>query len=273
MAATGRGRASIDVGAVHGVRRSAIYDVYPPGETVFGSRGVLAHLRVDSVEDVRSWATLDSVDTVPTGARAILSMVPRGARSRDKISVHVEVGDRLQALLGDSMPFVSLADSSSAEVHVQSKGGVIRVLADGIVLPPLPEDPGVRRATVGGKVVEGYAPSQEALCSPLTRALAIAAFRDISNPLPPPELRVHMRLVLEGQTPVTRDSAVDTAYIGRTYDLWVQVVAPEFSTLYLSAAWEGFAEEPERHLSAGRGCEQAGGTECMGSGPARLFDW
>ena len=244
-----RGRASIDAGAVHGVRRFAVYDLYPPGETAFRGADRLGQLRVDSVEELRAWGALLEVDSVAPGSRVTLARVPHGARSPgDVLSVFVGADSRVRRAV-DSLPFVAVTDDPTrADAAVRSEGGVVLILVGGDTLPP-PSDyrsDWVRRGQAGGRVLKGYALSAAALCRPLRRALAIAILRVIENPQsPPPEvLGVEVALVVSDSPPAPRPAGVDTAYIGRAYDLWVRVSATESSTMYLAAAIEGYGQDP-----------------------------
>jgi len=244
------GRVVLDVGVVNGVRRSALYDVFPPGETAF-SGPPLGQVTVDSLEETRALASVsEGVRPFPAGARAVLARVPRGARTRDHLTVYLAPSAAAARPLLESMSFAQLTDSAHADAVVTARRGVLEVLVDGYPLPPLAVDSQHPAAWIavarhGADSVLGYARSRAALCGPLTRAFGIASLGAIENPEAPFDLVADLRVVPSGTPAEARqEGAADTMYIGKSYDIFARVLAPETSLLYLSVAVEGYSADP-----------------------------
>ena len=265
----GTGRVALDVGVVNGVRRSAVYDVFPPRETAF-STPPLGQVTVDSLEETRALASVsEGGRPFPAGARAVLARVPRGARTRDHLTVYLAASAAAARPLLDSMSFAQLTDSAHADAVVTASRGVLEVLVDGYALPPLEVDSQHPAAWIavarhGADSVVGYARSRAALCGPLTRAFGIASLGAIENPEAPFDLVTDLRVVPSGTPPEARqEGAVDTMYIGKSYDIFARVLAPETSLLYLSVAVEGYSADPWMVYP----------TQSGANGPIRLNAW
>jgi hypothetical protein len=242
------GRIVLDVGAVHGVRRSAVYDIYPAAETRFAGTGTLGQIEVDSVTQLQSFGKPiggAAAAAIPRGAKAMLARVPPGAKVMDRLSLYVHPSAAAVRPALQQLAFISLAaDSASASAIVTATGSVFKVSVNGAELPPVrvpegyPYPPAVIAAA--GRDT-GYVGSVEGLCQPLRRAFSISALHQIENPLPL-YLPVSLRMVPGGQPPsdLAPAGAIDTAYIGERYSLWAKVSAPERSVLYLTAAVQGY---------------------------------
>lgn len=248
--AAGGDRVTLDAGAIHGVRRSAVYDVFGAGELGFASRPV-ARVRIDSVIEAKSFGRVVAEDgnagsqtRIPAGARAVPTRVPLGAGQVERLRVHVEASALAlaPAIRADSLRFV-LSDSAAAHATVTTRRGVAEVYVKGIPLPPQ-ADEGVRVGSVAG-----YAPA--ALCRPLVRALSITALDAIANPAPPAELTLDARVVPVGSgepRAVAGAPGIDTITIGKLYDIYVRADVPSdlaaLTTLYLTAAIAGYTSDP-----------------------------
>ena len=236
--------ATLDVGAVHGVRLGAVYDVYGPEGA--GARGLaIAQVDVDSVGETRSRARIvntTSGSAIRVGARGTMSRVPAGARAVDRVSVKLDATAKTLRAALDSLPFVTLVDSNPDAV-VRLSGGVVHVEVQGLPLPPLVDDLDPDRIAVVRRDT-GYVGSSDGLCPPLKRSLAIAAMRGVENPAPP-HIPVQLRLVRGTAPPnVVSTATTDTVFVGETYSLFARVTAPPTSTLYLTVAVEGFIGQP-----------------------------
>lgn len=254
----GRGRVGLDVGALHGVRRGAVYDVYGPNETAFRG-GRIVQVRVDSIFEASSFASViggNGTAAVPANARAVLSRVPVGAATLDRLTVYLHPSARA---LRDSLarvPWLALTDrAGSAMAELRRRGDAIQVLSGGYELPPLRGDiTAGRSAEVGPDGLRGFKPVAEYLCTPLRRAFAIAALNLVRNDQPPPpaQLRVELRVLpASTERPARGDanaSSVDTAYVNELYNVWAWIDIPDdalaSSTLYFSAALAGYTAAP-----------------------------
>lgn len=215
------GRVQIDAGAVHGVRRAALYDVYPAAETAFAGPSQV-QIVIDSVGEIVAWGR--ALGDAPTGSRAVLARMPRGAEAVHTLRVSLSPQAEAARSTVAALPFVTVVDSAHAEAHVT---GGSDITFSGIPLAALPAEGGVA-----------------ALCPRLARAFAIKAFDAVDNPAAPLSIALESRFVESGAPPPTDGAAVDTLVIGRRYDFWVRVGAREGETLYLTAASEGYTGPP-----------------------------
>lgn len=246
------GRVGLDAGALHGVRKGTLYDVYGPGETDFRD-GRLAQVRVDSIFEASSFATiLPGARAIPRGARATLSRVPAGAMALDRLRLFVNPNARE---LRDSLarvPWLELTTQPTrAMAELRSRGDAYQVVVDGHELPPLVGDiSSGRAAPVGADSVRGYLGNLRSLCTPLRRAYSIAAMSLVRNDQPPSNLNVEVRVLPAGARPPesARETTVDTVYVGRKYNIWAWVEVPDDaarrSALYLTAGVAGYAGAP-----------------------------
>lgn len=227
-----------DVGAVHGVRRRALFDVYPPGETDF-SGPPLAQLRVNTVEQLQFRGPLvDPGTSVPTASRAVLARVPVGSEriTALRLFVHPSASAVRDTALG--LPFVSSTDSASAHAWLVAGGGGYRVVVDGRPLPP------GRTSTGDGAGSPSVPGTRSALCPLLSRALTLRTLESVRNPEPPTHLGLDFQMVAAGRPPESAPAAVDTVMVGRRYDVYARIEAPPRSVLYLSVAVTGRISEP-----------------------------
>jgi hypothetical protein len=271
LARVDQGRVLLDAGAIHGVRRNAVYDVFGAGELRFDSRPI-AKVRVDSIVESMSFASgVDErgdtvrVQALPTGARAVLSRVPLGAKTVEKLMVFVDatVPDSIRHVIAsDSARFV-VSDSARAFARVTRARGVLEVMADGIALPPQDADGIVKREVLAEVVVSrgsrfvkqtrrdtiaGYGGS---LCSPLIRALAISALEAIRNEAPPADLSADIRVLpyrMGPPTDIKRLSDADVIRVGDTVSIYARVDIPADVAgdvkWYMTAAIEGYTSDP-----------------------------
>ncbi|MDX1623783.1 MAG: caspase family protein [Gemmatimonadota bacterium] len=236
----------IDAGAVHGVRPSALYEVYPPGEKEFREGG-LGTIRIDSVDlESSSAVPVEGGEGIPSGARAVLSRFPPGAERIDGIEVLLGEGAGGLVETLEPLEFVSVSSERSgtdARITRRGDGYVVWVGADS--LPPQSEDVQAgRTVTVAGAGIL-YRGTAGALCRPLRRAFAIAAFEAIENPVNPGRSEVRLAFVPAGARPSEHQGfAPDTVVVGRSYDLWARVDAPRDPPLYLTIAIEGYSSDP-----------------------------
>ncbi|HEV8510274.1 MAG TPA: caspase family protein [Gemmatimonadales bacterium] len=224
----GGDRVTIDAGAVHGVRHSAVYDVYASGETTFDGRS-RGQIIIDSVGETASRGqVLADPAAFGAGARAVLARVPRGAERVEALRLYIAPAAAPVRRRVESLHFIRISDSVQADAQLSvSRAGGFDVLLTGTPVAALAQEGG----------------GQE-LCPRLARAFAIKAFDAIDNPAAPLSLELESRFVESG-TPVPTEAAdVDTMYIGRSYDLYVRVGAREGETLYLTAASEGYTGPP-----------------------------
>jgi hypothetical protein len=223
----GQQHVQLDIGAVHGVRRTALYDVHGPGEMTFRGKPI-AQLQVDSVADRVSYArTIDPV-ALPNGARAVLARVPRGAKALEKLPIYVHPGAAAALPAVRALDFVQVVrDSSAADTHVRAAAPGVQVAVRGI---PIPTTDGATGATE--------------ICGSLTRAYSIASMDLLRNDQPQLDFDVQVRVVESGRAPSDARTTVDTAYVGKHYDIYARVEAPDNSTFYLSAAAEGYTSSP-----------------------------
>lgn len=251
------GRYEIDAGAVHGVRTSALYDVYAPEEVEFEVEP-LGQFRADSVTELTSYGQMvNGQNNPPANARGVLARVPSGARRVTSLQVFVHPDAAGVSEAVDSIPFTGLADSLQADAWVVRDGEVYRVFVEGLEIPPRLADSSY---TAAGLLPDshGYRGSSAALCRGLYRALSIKTFRAIENPEPPSDLEVQVQLVEVGSEPRERPMYADTAVIRdsvRSYDVYAKVEAPNASALYFTAVVVGhiskpFTLYPDRGLSA-----------------------
>lgn len=248
----GPGRVGLDAGALHGVRKGAVYDVFGPDETDFRG-GRIAQVRVDSIFEASSFARiLPGGSAIPRAARATLSRVPVGAMALDRLRVFVNPTSRA---LRDSLArveWIQVTDQPGrAMAEVRRRGDAYQVVVEGHELPPLAGDISAGRATpVGPDSARGYHGNLRALCTPLRRAYSIAAMNLVRNDQPPPNLKVDVRVLRAGSARPTSfaRSTVDTMIAGRHYDIWVWVEIPDEavqrSALYLTAGYAGYSVVP-----------------------------
>lgn len=236
----------IDAGAVHGVRPTALFDVHGPGETDF--RGApIARVVVDSVAETRAYVRpLEAGASLPSPARAVLARIPSGAGRVESLGVHLGGEARALGLVLDSLGFVHPADSADADAWVVRDGPGYRVFVDGLEVVPLPRSDRERPHLVGG---EGrgdhrFRGTREGMCDPLRRAFSIASLGAIENPEWNSDLWLELRVVEAGRRPAAGLTEVDTAYVGRRYDLLARVEAPEGLPVYLTVAVQGYADDP-----------------------------
>lgn len=220
------GVVTLDIGAVHGVRDGARYDVFGPDEMNFRGQA-LAQAVVEQVGETESRARVVSGGSVPAGARAVLARVPPGASTLETLAVYVNPAVRSmqgaeQLLSG--LEWVQTTDSASAAAHITVRRGRPEVRVRGLAIPPL---------GAGSDV-------SSTICEPLSRAFAVHALDLIRNPQPPSELEIMVRVLPTGTRPTDARATVDTAYIGGHYDIWARVDAPDNSEFYFSAATQGF---------------------------------
>jgi metacaspase-1 len=210
----------IDIGAIHGVRDSATFDIFGAGEIGFGGTPV-AQARVVSVAETTSRLRLVGADAaIPAGARAVLARVPIGASTFDLLPVWVDPRSGRADEVG-GLPFVRVvADSADARAHVLADSIAYR----GLRLPPVDADASV--------------------CTTLRRAFAIASFDLIRNPQPPSELMVRARMVPSGTVPNDEEVTTDTVAVGELYDIFVKVEAPRSARIYMTMAVAGFISDP-----------------------------
>ena len=245
-----QGRTVIDAGAIHGVRPSAVYEVFAGTETRFNETA-LGQVRVDSIEGTRSFVTpVDSTFRPRPGSRAVLARVPLGVSTLKTVPAYF--GRGLSAATRSAIDALgvtsSVRDSASATVHVlpAASGGMTRVLVNGVVLPEAdPQLVAARRAR--GQADTLFASAEE-LCPALVRAFSITAMDHIRNPGAVPNLQVDFQAVPAGRRPSdaapSDTAAIDTLFIGRQYDFYVRVRAPAGSRLYLTAALQGYTSAP-----------------------------
>lgn len=248
----GLGRVGLDAGALHGVRKGTVYDVYGPGETDFRA-GRLAQVRVDSIFEASSFASvLPGGRPIPRAARATLSRVPAGAMALDRLRLFVNPNSRA---LRDSLAKVEwlevIDQPSRAMAELRLRGDAYQIVVDGHEIPPLVADISSGRAVrVGADSIRGYVGSLRALCTPLRRAYSIAAMDLVRNDQPPSHLRLDVRVLPSGTRPPAGRprTTVDTMYVGRRYDIWVWINVPDEavqrSALYLTAGFGGYSWVP-----------------------------
>lgn len=253
--AAGRGRIGLDVGALHGVRRGALYDVYGPDETAFRS-GRLLQVRVDSIFEASSFASVvpgSGTASVPASARAVLSRVPTGATSLDRLTLYVHPSARALRDSLAALPWLTVTDrAAGAMAELRRRGDALQVIAGGYELPPLRGDiTAGRSAAVGADGVRGFRPAAENLCTPLRRAFAIAALNLVRNDQPPPPARLRLEvrvLPASGERPTRTATSVDTAYVNEFYNVWAWIDVPDdaaqASTLFFTAALAGYTAAP-----------------------------
>jgi hypothetical protein len=244
-------RVGLDAGALHGVRRGTLYDVYGPAETEFRD-GRLAQVRIDSIFEASSFATiLPGARPIPRDARATLSRVPAGAMALDRLRLFLNPNARA---LRDSLagiPWIELTDQPArAMAELRRRGSGYQVLVEGHELPPLAADRASRKVAPGPDSAPGYLGSAWALCTPLRRAYSIAAMDLVRNDQPPANLKIELRVLPASSTPPVSRSrgTADTVVVGRSYDMWVWIEVPDEaarrSTLFLTAALAGYSGAP-----------------------------
>jgi hypothetical protein len=206
----------IDMGAVHGVRESSIFDVFPPAEMNFRSQP-LTQLRVDSVAATTSYVSaIGGASNFANQARAVLARVPRGAQRLERLPVYVGSGGSRASL--EKLDFIEIvSDPATTTVRLEDTHVKVR----GAPLPSLADD--------------------SSLCSKLQRAWAITAFELIQNPQPSGDVSVQLRFVPAGKQPDDRPVSVDTIYVGADYDVYAKVTAPADARLFLTAAVAGYS--------------------------------
>jgi len=235
----------IDAGAVNGVRPSAQYDVFGAGETTFRGEPPYGRIEIDSVTRFQGFGRRVDARTspIPRGARAILSIVPYGVRRLTTISVFAPPDDPAISTIVRQFPAARVvsqtADRATADVVLAARNGTVRVFAHAAEIKPLDASTQV----VAGADT-GFAPTAAAICGALTRAYMISALSLIENPAMMPPIDV--RLVAGDTVPseFAPYTALDTAFIGQSYTLWVRAHVPDWSTLYLTVAIAGYLGDP-----------------------------
>lgn len=248
----GENRVGLDAGALHGVRKGTLYDVYGPGENDFRS-GRLAQVRVDSIFEASAFAALlPGGRPIPAGSRATLSRVPAGAMALNRLRLFIEPGSRFLRDSLSRIEWLELTDQPArAMAELRKRGAAYQIVVDGHELPPLVADVNSGRAApVGPDSARGYLGNLRALCTPLRRAYSISAMDLVRNDRPPSGLKLDLRVLPAGAAPPANRSrtTVDTMFTGERYDIWVWVEVPEEavqrSTLYLTAAFAGYSWVP-----------------------------
>ncbi|MEO6332147.1 MAG: caspase family protein [Gemmatimonadaceae bacterium] len=245
-------RVGLDAGALHGVRKGTVYDVYGPDETDFRD-GRLAQVRVDSVLEASSFANvLPDGRAIPRSARATMSRVPAGAMALDRLRLFVNPSSRS---LRDSLARIEWIELTNqpdrAMAELRRRGNAYQLLVEGHELPPLVADISSRRAVpVGADSIRGYFGNVGALCTSLRRAYSISAMNLVRNDQPPSNLKVEIRVLPASNTPPATRSRTsrDTLHVGRLYDIWIWVEVPDEavqrSALYLTVALAGYSGAP-----------------------------
>lgn len=251
------GRLVLDAGAIHGVRKTANYEVYRSGEVQFTTVPI-ARIRVDSVVAEQSFGVYVDAQgnvlgaagssftkpTLPDGARAVLSRVPLGANRVDRLRIYFAKGAATLAdsVQNDSSRFV-IVDSASADAIVTLQRGVAQVYVNGIPLAPQTDEAVRVDSLVGYRGTE--------LCRPLIRALSITAMNGIENPTPPADLTLDVHLVPAGTGAprgVRAAGVPDSVVLGKRYDVYARANAraqiAEISTLYMTLAIGGYTSDP-----------------------------
>ncbi len=247
----GPGRVGLDAGALHGVRKGTLYDVYGPDETDFRD-GRLAQVRVDSIFEASSFASiLPGARPIPRGARATLSRVPAGAMALDRLRLFVNPNARS---LRDSLarvPWLELTTQPArAMAELRRRGDAYQVVVEGHELPPLVADISSGRAAPVADSVRGYMGNVRSLCTPLRRAYSIAAMNLVRNDQPPSNLAVEVRIFPASARPPASPprTMLDAVRIGQKYHIWAWISVPDEaaqrSALYLTAAVAGYASAP-----------------------------
>ena len=253
---------TLSVGAVHGVRVTATYDVYGSSEVRFAGDRV-ARVRVDTVADTVSQATiiaesgevLAAPPTLSDGARAVLSSVPVGASEVRRLRLFVAPAARvaLARLRGlDTSRIEMVSDSARAHAALTQARGALAIVVDGVPLPPAEGPSGAPRAASRGDVLAAY--GDHYLCDGLTRALSIAKLAALTNPSAPSNLHAFIRVVPHGtRPPFDTTTLADTVRLGtigtsRFADVYALVTVPDDAVrdtrLYVSAAVSGFLSAP-----------------------------
>lgn len=238
----------IDVGAIHGVREGALYNIYGPGETSFAPNQWLRQAQIDTVYEASAVAKLlPGTRAIPAGARAVLSSVPRGATALDRLRLQVSPS---AAALRDSLaniPWLQLTDRSP-HAELRRVGEAYQVRVHGEVLPPLSSDINGRMTVSPPGAAPGFRGTAAALCAPLRRAYSIAAMELVSNDEPPAQLKLEVRVLPAGQAPPGSSRSVDTLRLNERYQIWARVSLPTenvpHSALYLSVAVAGYTSSP-----------------------------
>jgi hypothetical protein len=251
----GPGRVGLDAGALHGVRKGALYDIYGPDETAFRA-GRLAQVRVDSIFEASSFATVIpavGMRPLPERMRATLSRVPPGAMALDRLRVYVHPSARAVRDSLASVAWLELTDRPvGGMAELRRRGEALQVLVGGYEVPPLRGDVAAgRAASVGADGVRGFTVEAASLCTPLRRAYAIAAMGLVRNDQPPPpaRLRLDVRVLPIGVVPTTpSNTAVDTVHTDELYNIWAWITVPDeavrSSSLYLTAGIAGYSAAP-----------------------------
>lgn len=229
---------TLDVGALHGVRLGARYDVFGSDELQFLGQPP-AQVVIEEIGETTSIARVAEGGGVRVGSRAVLARIPPGAATLTELPVYVHPNARglsgLATALGSLAWIKVTEDSTAAATHLAASAGGPQIRVNGLVIPQLEA-----ATNLAGQI-----------CEPLRRAFAIRSYELISNPHPPTELDVRIRLVPTGTQPGNEQITVDTAYIGQHYDIFARVDAPANSTFYFSAAAVGYTSEPAVLFPAG----------------------
>lgn len=253
--AAGNGRVGLDVGALHGVRLGALYDVYGPTETAFRS-GRLAQVRVDSIFEASSFARIvpgSGSASIPASARAVLSRVPTGATALNRLKLYVHPSARALRDSLATVPWLELSDrATGAMAELRRRGEAVQVIVGGYEVPPLRGDIAAGRSVdVAADGQRGFKPSAANLCTPLRRAFSIAALNLVRNDQPPPPARLRMDLRVvpaSGERPTRAQTGVDTVYVNEAYNVWAWIEVPDelvnTSPLYFTAAIAGYNAAP-----------------------------
>jgi len=238
----GGGRFRIDEGAVQGVRKSAVYDLYPDGSKAFTGQG-LAPLLIDSLEPLAAFGRLaDTTRRVAAPTRGVLARLPRGATMLERIPVLIDPAAPALRDALDHMANVEVRLQGDAAVRIAPWGRGYMVFANDV--PLLPQESERENLVAGPGDSLGYLPTTKALCAPITRALAIQTLQQLRNPEPIPGLGVEVRVLPFDQSPGYSATSVDTLVIGQPVGVWVKVTASSRSTWYVSLAVMGYSSSP-----------------------------
>lgn len=226
------GRYRLDMGARHGIRANAVFDVHAPEDTRLTGVPV-AQLRIGAIEESASIGEALSNAPITRGARAVLSRIPLGARSLDTLAVFVAPEARgLLPVLRDSFDLIRIvADSNAAQSWITIRGNHAEVLFNGTALPPRPGVPTGNHAS--------------GLCDRLARAFALSSLELIRNPVEVRDFRVQVRFVKRGAPVPNRRAGVDTVLVDSIYDILARIDAPgggPSTQLYLTAVIGGYTD-------------------------------
>lgn len=256
----GGNRWRIDEGAIHGVRKSAVYDLYPDSTIDFAGPA-FGQLLIDSLEPLVAYGraptpTYSGSRLLP--ARGVLARLPRGATTLERITVLLDPAASAARDALAHMSKVEVLREGDAAVRIGPWGRGVMVYVNGVPLLPQ-EDERENLAAPGPGDPLGYRPTITALCDPIARAVSIQTLEQLRNPEPIAGLGVQLRVLPVDQAPTYNSNAVDTLVIGEPVAVWVKVTAPSQSTLFLSIAVMGYSSSSMMlYPSEGIG-EDAGG--------------